>query len=93
MADLFYDRLGYLDTGEIFETDSEGAPVRDPVAIINLAIIDDDAHALGMAFAAAPDLLKAAERAVIVLEGIATIRREGDAIDELQAAIEKARGH
>lgn len=37
-----------------------------------------------------PDLLAAAKRALIVLEGIVTIRRQGDTLDELSSAIADA---
>lgn len=41
---------------------------------------------------AAEGLLEAARRALIVLDGMATIRRDGDALDQLAAAIAKAEG-
>lgn len=48
--------LIYLDTGEIFETDEDGEPIRDPIATLQHAILDHDAHALGTVMAAAPEL-------------------------------------
>lgn len=50
--------LIYLDTGEIFETDDDGfEPIGEPVATLQHAVLDDDAHTLGLAMAAAPELL------------------------------------
>lgn len=90
-------RLIYLDSGEICEATEIGDLPGDPVATLALAILDDDAHALGQAFAAVPQLLTAAEtvlaglmeridnadpKAVPVFKGIA----------DLHAAVAKARG-
>lgn len=90
ITNLTDNRLVYLDTGEIYEADDDGIATGDPVAILMVGILDDDAHALGVAMAAAPDLFMAASNALTVLEGIATIRRDGDAIDQLRAALAKA---
>lgn len=59
--------LTYLDTGEIFETDSDGEPVGDPVATLQHAVLDDDAHALGTKMAAAPALYTALDALLFVL--------------------------
>lgn len=54
-------RLLYLDTGEIFEAGEIGDIPGDHVATLALPVLDDAAHALGHAMAAAPALLAAAE--------------------------------
>lgn len=41
--------------------------------------------------AAAPELLAAAERALIVLDGLCSVRGENDAMAQLEAAIAKTR--
>lgn len=48
----------------------------------------DNAHLI----AAAPKLLAAAQRALVVLDGVATIRRPGDTLEQLAIAIAEAEG-
>jgi hypothetical protein len=52
--------------------------------------IEPVAEANAYLIASAPDLLEAAKRALIVLEGLCSIRKPGDALGQLADAIAKA---
>lgn len=63
------------------------------IAIIPISANDTTGDARARLIATAPDLLVAATHALAVLEGVAIIRHEGDAIEKLAAAIALATGH
>lgn len=90
--------LVYLDTGEIFEADPDGDPTEVLVATMEAGVLDDDVHALGQVFAAAPALLEAAVAAQegmrqLLRNHIASMPDEASHAEELlEAAIAAARG-